>query len=109
MSNINWEGEDIDDISFFGEKEYSYDNLPEEVEEVIQADTVAMTKWPKISHDGEQFLIRVPKEIAKLMRMKKGERVEFHATIPPHTSDSEKKLEIYYPPKNAYGDDESDE
>lgn len=99
--------EDKDDIEFFGESDYSYENLPPEVEEVLAPENANISAQPKVSFDGEQFLIRIPKEIAELVRLKKGEKVDLIATAPPHTRDEKRKMKMYYPPKEDLPEDDT--
>jgi len=54
-----------------------------------------------LSHDGKQFLIRIPKIIAEIKKMKKGDQIKFHIKIakePKPIEDSE--LIIEYVRKN---------
>lgn len=106
MSKIDWSERDIDDVEIFGGREYSYENLPQEVDDIIEPDAKPITKWPKISFDGEQFIIRIPKQISDSLKIKKGDRAKCRAVLHAPTADEEDKLEITYPPKeNPYEDD----
>jgi len=34
-----------------------------------------------LSYDGKQFLVRIPKEVAEIKKMKKGDKLKFHLKI----------------------------
>ncbi len=68
-----------------------YSNLPEEIRNAINKQPYQITKATKLTWDGRQFLIRVPKEI--------GLTDEWHATFIyvkplPEERDKNPKLEI---------------
>ena len=49
-----------------------------------------------LSYDGKQFLIRIPKVIAEIKKMKKGDQIKFHLKItekPIPIEDSELTIE----------------
>jgi len=49
-----------------------------------------------MSFDGKQFLVRIPKEIADIKKMKKGDKLKFHLKIakkPMPTEDSTLTIE----------------
>ena len=49
-----------------------------------------------LSYDGKQFLIRIPKVIAEIKKMGKGDQIKFHLKIaekPTPTEDSELTIE----------------
>ena len=49
-----------------------------------------------LSYDGKQFLIRIPKVIAEIKKMKKGDQIKFHLKIaekPVPIEDSELTIE----------------
>ena len=50
-----------------------------------------------LSYDGKQFLIRIPKVIAEIKKMKKGDQIKFHIKIaekPKPVEDSELTIEF---------------
>lgn len=72
-----------------------YSNLPEEIRNEINKQPYQITKATKLTWDGRQFLIRVPKEIAEEISLTD----EWHATFIyvkplPEERDKNPKLEI---------------
>ncbi len=72
-----------------------YSNLPEEIRNAINKQPYQITKATKLTWDGRQFLIRIPKEIAEEI----GLTDEWHATFIyvkplPEERDKYPKLEI---------------
>ena len=54
-----------------------------------------------LSYDGKQFLIRIPKVIAEIKKMKKGDQIKFHLKIAEKpTPIEESELTIEYVRKN---------
>lgn len=59
-------------------------------------------KYAKITDDGKQLLVRIPKEIVKLKDIKKGDKIMFKMEIPEEPIPvSEGKLEIKYVKENG--------
>jgi hypothetical protein len=54
-------------------------------------------KAAKITFDGKQFLVRIPKEVAEIMKIKKGDLIHFHIEIASEPEPIENsKLTINY-------------
>ena len=72
-----------------------YSNLPDEIRNAINKQHYQITKATKLTWDGRQFLIRVPKEIAEEIDLTD----EWHATFIyvkplPEERDKNPKLKI---------------
>jgi hypothetical protein len=56
---------------------------PKEIERVIEPQPYEITDDAKITFDGRQFIVRIPKRISRLIGIEKGDALEFHV-IKPH-------------------------
>lgn len=71
-----------------------YSNLPQEIEEIISKQPYIVEKKVKLTWDGRQFLIRIPKEIANEQGITTENQVLFRLTKPRPDSQNTPKLEI---------------
>lgn len=73
-----------------------YDNLPKELRDVIEPASDVTEKEMSISFDGKQFLVRFPKDIAKAIGVKKGDRIKIRVELPSPKTNQQEKIEITY-------------
>lgn len=73
-----------------------YDNLPKELQEVIEPASDVTEKEMSISFDGKQFLVRFPKDIAKAIGIKKGDKIKIRLELPSPKTNQKEKIEITY-------------
>lgn len=74
----------------------NYSELPEEIKNAINKRPYTINKTSKLTWDGRQFLIRIPKEIAEEMGITEEWHVRFIYMKPlPEEKDKKPKLEIY--------------
>ena len=50
-------------------------------------------KVAKISYDGDQYLVRIPKEISNLLDIKKGDKIKFIVNI-PYVVETDKRIMV---------------
>ena len=54
-----------------------YSKLPEAILDAITTSQYTIEKESKLTWDGRQFIVRIPKEVALEAEIKEGERIEF--------------------------------
>lgn len=54
-----------------------YSNLPKAVLDAITTSQYEIDKKSKLTWDGRQFIVRIPKEVAQEAELKEGESMEF--------------------------------
>jgi hypothetical protein len=73
----------------------NYVDVPEEVEGVLTGESYIVDKMVKLTFDGDQFLARVPTEIADELNLTEGEsRMEFNFQKPLPNSEEEPTVKI---------------
>ena len=71
------------------------------VNKVAEQDFDKEEETATLSYDGKQFLIRIPKEISEIKKMKKGDQIKFILKIAKKpTPIEESELTIEYVRKN---------
>lgn len=71
-----------------------YSKLPEELEEIISKQSYIVEKKVKLTFDGRQFIVRIPKEIAKERGISTENQIVFRLVKPRPDSENAIKLEI---------------
>lgn len=72
----------------------NFSNIPEEVKEALNTNLYTVEKKSKLSWDGKQFIIRIPKEVAEEMNITKESKVKFKLIKPNPGTNEKRKLEI---------------
>lgn len=73
-----------------------YDKLPKELQDVIEPLSDVTEKEANINFDGKQFLVRFPKDIAKAIGIKKGDRIKIRVELPSSKTNQQETIEITY-------------
>ncbi len=73
-----------------------YNKLPKELEDVIEPVSDVTEKEANINFDGKQFLVRFPKDIAKAIGVKMGDRIRFKVILPSPKSGQKEEVELQY-------------
>ena len=71
-----------------------FSSFPEEVKEALGGNLYTIYKKSKLSWDGKQFIIRIPKEIAQEMEITKESQINFKLTKPEPGTNEKRKLSI---------------
>jgi hypothetical protein len=71
-----------------------YSNLPKEIREVVTDKSDIVIKKAKLTFDGNQYIVRIPTDIAKIMAITSDFMMEFEAIIPSPKSNDEKELHM---------------
>lgn len=71
-----------------------YSELPPEIEAVVGQQPYTVEEKVKLTWDGNQFLVRIPTEIANEMRLSPESRMRFELTKPLPNSESEPTVDI---------------
>lgn len=74
--------------------EVDYSSIPPEIEGVVGEKPHRIDKKVKLTWDGKQFSLRIPKEIADEMKITKENQVRFLLKKPVPGSDEEPELMI---------------
>jgi len=77
-------------------RKLDYSKLPKELQDVIEPLSDITEKEAKINFDGKQFLVRFPKDIAKAMGVKIGDKIRFKVVLPSLKSGKEEEIELKY-------------
>jgi hypothetical protein len=68
-----------------------YSNLPTDIAEAVSSEPYKINETGKLTFDGRQFIIRIPKEIANEAHITENTRVEFNFTKPLPNENKEAK------------------
>ncbi len=71
-----------------------YTKLPKDVKEAIEPIPYVVEETVKLTDDGRQFILRIPKEIAEEAGITKENRISFKLVKPLPDSKEKPKLEI---------------
>jgi len=71
-----------------------YSNLPNELKEALEEKPHIIEKKAKLSWDGKQFIIRIPKEISEEMKITKESQIKFRVIKPRPGTDEQNELKI---------------
>ena len=71
-----------------------YTELPSEIREAIELKPYVIEAKAKLTWDGRQFIVRIPTEISKEMRITKENRMRFNLKKPLPKSDEDIELKI---------------
>lgn len=74
----------------------NYSKLPKELEDVIEPVSDVTEKDANINFDGKQFLVRFPKDIAKAIGVKTGDKIRFKVILPSPKSGQNEEVELQY-------------
>ena len=85
---------DIKKISSLPKVDYSDKRLPKDVEEAISEAKYVVKESSKLTWDGRQFIVRIPKEIAEEEGLTEQNKMQFRLTKPKPNSNETLKLEI---------------
>ena len=85
---------DIKKIPSLPKVDYSNKNLPKDVEEAISEAQYVIETAAKLTWDGRQFIVRIPKEIAEEQGLTKENKMQFKLIKPRPSSNEPIKLEI---------------
>ena len=85
---------DIKKMSSLPEINYSNKKLPKDVEDAISEAKYVIEENSKLTWDGRQFIIRIPKEIAEEWGITAQNKMQFRLTKPRPNSNEQAKLEI---------------
>lgn len=73
-----------------------YSKLPKELENIIEPVSDITEKEAKINFDGKQFLVRFPKDIAKAIGVRTGDKIRFKIILPSPKSNQKEEIELQY-------------
>ena len=73
-----------------------YNKLPKELQDVIEPVSDVTEKEANINFDGKQYLVRFPKDIAKAIGVKIGDKIKFRIESPSPKTGKKEKIEIEY-------------
>jgi len=73
-------------------KKITYQRLPREVEEVVGEERAVIEDAANITFDGQQYLVRFPKEISDAVSLSKEHKVKFIVIKPKPRTDEEPEL-----------------
>ncbi|MDD5473172.1 MAG: hypothetical protein PHU34_03380 [Candidatus Methanoperedens sp.] len=74
-----------------------YSKLPNELEDVVTEPLSDIAeKEANINHDGKQWLVRFPNDIANAIGIKKGDKVRFRVVLPSPKANQQEEIEIKY-------------
>jgi uncharacterized protein (DUF2344 family) len=85
---------DIKKISSLPKVDYSDKELPKDVKEAISEAKYVINESSKLTWDGRQFIVRIPKEIAEEEGLTEQNKMQFRLTKPKPNSSESIKLEI---------------
>ena len=74
-----------------------YSKLPKRISEAITTSQYKIKKESKLTWDGKQFVVRIPKEVTEEMGIKEGEHIKFSITK-KFGATTKPKLEIEWIP-----------
>jgi len=77
-------------------RELDYSKLPKALEDVIEPVSDVTEKNANINFDGKQFLVRFPKDIAKAIGVKLGDKIRFKVVLPSPKSVQIEVVELQY-------------
>jgi hypothetical protein len=60
-----------------------YRKLPKKISTIIKPEPEPIRKPMNIVHDGKHYLVRIPTEVAKVMDIGKGDKIEFLVKLLP--------------------------
>lgn len=73
-----------------------YSKLPKELDDVIEPISDITEKEANINFDGKQFLVRFPKDIAKAIGVKTGDKIRFKVVLSSPKSGQKEEVELQY-------------
>ena len=85
---------DIKEISSLPKVNYSDKKLPKDIDEAISEAKYIIEESSKLTWDGRQFIVRIPKEIAEEKGLTEQNKMLFTLTKPKPTSSEPIMLEI---------------
>jgi hypothetical protein len=71
-----------------------YSNIPKEILEALSEKPHVIEKKVRLSWDGKQFILRIPKEITEEMNITKESQIQFKVIKPKPNTEEENILEI---------------
>ena len=71
-----------------------YSNVPKEILEALSEKPHVIDKKVKLSWDGKQFILRIPKEVSEEMNITKESQIQFKIIKPKPNTEEENILEI---------------
>lgn len=91
MSNNNSDDKNSNDD--LPEIDYSK-HKPKIIDELLKIEAETIQKEAKISWDGRQYIVRIPKEISQVMDITTENKIRFIVTKPPPHENAEKKMDM---------------
>lgn len=74
-----------------------YSKLPNELENVVTEPLSDIAeKEANINHDGKQWLVRFPNDVANAIGIKKGDKIRFRVVLPSPKINQQEEIEIRY-------------
>ena len=71
-----------------------YSNVPKEILEALSEKNHVIDKKVKLTWDGKQFILRIPKEVSEEMNITKESLIQFKVIKPKPNAEEENILEI---------------
>jgi hypothetical protein len=71
-----------------------YTKIPEDVKAIIEPIPYVVEETSKLTWDGRQFILRIPKEIAEEAKLTANNQIKFRLSKPLPKSNEKPKLEI---------------
>lgn len=83
-------------MNYLNVRELDYSKLPKDLDDVIEPISDVTEKDATINFDGKQFLVRFPKDIAKAIGVKTGDKIRFRVVLPSPKSGQNEEVELQY-------------